>query len=169
MISRISQGFCDKINGFSRNVRHPVRMHHLLRMHRLLCPKNILTYGMVEIMIAPFKIWSVFNNTIYNAVRHTKSGGIIITAGGIETSDISSVATVIITDTGCGIESEHLPYIFDRFYKVSNDKSTHEGESGLGLHLVKSIMEGCGGSVNIESEPGKGTSVILTFKARRNN
>ena len=116
----------------------------------------------LEISIDPQKIWSVFDNIIFNAVRHTESGGsVTITAHNTESS-----ATVTITDTGCGIAGEHLPHIFERFYKGSQARSANEGESGLGLYIVKSIMEGCGGSVDAKSEVGKGTSIILTFPAR---
>jgi signal transduction histidine kinase len=123
--------------------------------------------GDIEISTDSQKIWSVFDNIIYNAVRHTSSGGITITAR----KDGES-ATITITDTGCGIAPEHLPHVFERFYKGSQARNANEGESGLGLYIVKSVMEGCGGSVAIESEPagdgrpGKGTSVILTFPAR---
>jgi signal transduction histidine kinase len=112
-----------------------------------------------EIKTDPQKIWNVFDNIIYNAVRHTQNGGKII----IEAQNAESTAVLKISDTGCGIEAKHLPLIFDRFYKVSKERSTKEGESGLGLYIVKSVMEGCGGSVNVESEVGKGTSVILNF------
>ncbi|MCL2662245.1 MAG: sensor histidine kinase [Oscillospiraceae bacterium] len=105
------------------------------------------------------KIWSVFDNIIFNAVHHTESGGsITITAQYTESS-----ATITVADTGCGIDPKHLPRIFERFYKGSQERSANEGESGLGLYIVKSIMEGCSGSVSIESELGKGTSVMLTF------
>jgi signal transduction histidine kinase len=116
----------------------------------------------IEISTDTQKIWSVFDNIIYNAVRHTASGGITITAA----AATPETATVTLTDTGCGIEPEHLPRVFERFYKASQERSANEGESGLGLYIVKSVMEGCGGSAAIESEPGKGTSVILTFPAK---
>lgn len=116
----------------------------------------------MEISIDPQKVWSVFDNIIYNAVRYTESGGsITITAHNME-----SAATVNVTDTGCGIAPEHLPHVFERFYRGSPARGAKEGESGLGLYIVRSIMEGCGGSVEIKSEPDKGTSVILTFPAR---
>jgi signal transduction histidine kinase len=115
----------------------------------------------LEIFTDPLKIWSVLDNVLYNSVRHTDSGGITIS-----THSEGSNATVTITDTGRGISPEHLPHVFERFYKGSQARSTNEGESGLGLYIVKSVMEGCGGSVDIKSEQGKGTSVILTFPAR---
>jgi signal transduction histidine kinase len=116
----------------------------------------------IEISLDPVKIWSVFDNIIYNAVRHSEHGGSIT----ITASNTDSSATFIVTDTGCGIEPKHLPRIFERFYKGSQERSANEGESGLGLYIVKSIMEGCGGSVSIESEQGKGASVILNFPAK---
>jgi signal transduction histidine kinase len=115
----------------------------------------------LEILTDPQKIWSVLDNVLYNSVRHTNSGGITIT-----TRREGSNATVTISDTGRGIPPEHLPHVFERFYKGSQARSTNEGESGLGLYIVKSVMEGCGGNVEIQSDQGKGTSVILTFPAR---
>ncbi len=116
----------------------------------------------IVISTDPQKIWSVFDNIIYNAVRYTESGGITITA-----HKEGSNAIVTIADTGCGIEAAHLPHVFERFYKGSQARNANEGESGLGLYIVKSVMEGCGGHAEIVSEPGKGTSAILTFPAKR--
>lgn len=115
-----------------------------------------------QIIIDPQKIWSVFDNIIYNAVRYTEKGGeIFITA---KASD--SAVDIAVTDTGCGIGAEHLPHIFERFYKASPGRGGDRGDSGLGLYIVKSVMEGVGGNARAESEPGKGTSVILTFQRR---
>lgn len=111
-----------------------------------------------EIMVDPQRVWSVFDNIIYNAVRYTEKGGdITITAEAGE-----STVNIAVMDTGCGIAAEHLPRIFERFYKASPGRGG--GDSGLGLYIVKSVMEGIGGSVRAQSEPGKGTSIILTFR-----
>jgi signal transduction histidine kinase len=124
----------------------------------------------MEVSTDPQKIWSVFDNIIYNAVRHTEPGGSITVNSQLSTEN--SQLSIRITDTGSGIGSEHLPRIFERFYKGSQARNANEGESGLGLYIVKSIMDGCGGGAEIESEPagdgrrGKGTSVILTFPVR---
>ncbi|MCL2386491.1 MAG: ATP-binding protein [Defluviitaleaceae bacterium] len=114
--------------------------------------------GDALIFLDPTKIWSAFDNAIYNSARHTKTGGITITA---RTQSEDDTATITITDTGCGIPPEHIPNIFERFYKV--DKSPKSGEIGLGLYIIKSIMSSLGGKAEIESEEGIGTSVILTF------
>ena len=112
----------------------------------------------VLIYADPDKVWSVFDNIIYNAVRHTESGGLSIAA---ECAGEFQVITV--KDTGCGIAPEHLPHIFERFYKVTADRGVKGGESGLGLFIVKSIMESFQGRVEIQSEVGVGTSVLLFF------
>ena len=111
-----------------------------------------------EIIVDPQRVWSVFDNIIYNAVRYTEKGGVItITA---EAGD--SAVNIAVMDTGCGIAAEHLQRIFERFYKASPGRGG--GDSGLGLYIVKSVMEGIGGRVRAQSEPGKGTSIILTFR-----
>lgn len=107
----------------------------------------------------PIKIWSVFDNIIYNAIRHTQAGGITVTA----CTSAKDIVTIKVTDTGCGITKDSLPRIFERFFKVEPSRGTQSGESGLGLYIVKSIMEKSNGKVHMESEEGVGTSVILTF------
>jgi signal transduction histidine kinase len=105
------------------------------------------------------RIWSVFDNIIYNAARYTPHGGAITVSGGNRGGN----AVIAITDTGCGIPAEHLPRIFERFYKVSQSRGEKDGDSGLGLYIVKNIMDGHGGSVTAVSEVEKGTAIVLTF------
>jgi two-component system heavy metal sensor histidine kinase CusS len=93
------------------------------------------------------------NNLVENAAHHTPSGG------NIEISVASS--EVSVKDDGAGIAPEHLQRVFDRFYRADTSRSS-EGV-GLGLALVKSIMDLHGGTARIESEPGRGTTVTLTF------
>jgi len=108
------------------------------------------------------KIWSVFDNIIYNAVRHTRSGGISVIA-----ECAGEFQVIAVKDTGCGIAPKYLPHIFERFYKVAADRSAKGGDSGLGLFIVKSIMESFQGRVEIQSEVGVGSSVLLFFKAQK--
>jgi len=117
--------------------------------------------GDAFLYVDPGKIWSVFDNVIYNAARHTESGGVTVT-----TQITDDTLSIIVTDTGCGIAPEHLPQIFDRFYQVAAESGTRIDPGGLGLYIVKSVMEGCGGSVQLQSEVGLGTSVILTFRKK---
>jgi two-component system heavy metal sensor histidine kinase CusS len=93
------------------------------------------------------------NNLVENAVHHTPAGGSIA----ISIADSS----VSVKDTGAGIAPEHLPRVFDRFYRADPSRSS-EGV-GLGLALVKSIMDLHGGTAQIESGAGRGTTVTLNF------
>lgn len=70
-----------------------------------------------------------------------------------------------VADTGEGIDAGHLPHIFERFYKVSPERGEKDGSSGLGLYIVKTTAEAMGGTVKVESVPGKGTVFTLTFPA----
>jgi len=73
---------------------------------------------------------------------------------------------VSVSDNGIGIAPEHLPHLFDRFYRADSSRSS-EGV-GLGLALVKSIMDLHGGTAKIESEPGHGATVTLAFPSAPN-
>jgi two-component system, OmpR family, heavy metal sensor histidine kinase CusS len=100
------------------------------------------------------------SNLVENATRHTPEGG------SIEIAIVADEAwaEVSVTDTGAGIAVEHLPRVFDRFYRADPARSS-EGV-GLGLALVKSILDLHGGSARIASEPGRGTTVTLRFPAK---
>jgi two-component system, OmpR family, heavy metal sensor histidine kinase CusS len=98
-------------------------------------------------------------NLLDNALAHTPTGGSVTVsvAGG------DDAIRVTVADTGCGIAPEHLSRVFDRFYRVDVSRSSAKGSAGLGLSIVKSIVELHGGSVSIASEPGFGTRVTLLF------
>jgi len=107
----------------------------------------------------------VLTNLLSNALRHTPSGGRIEVT--FETSDPDGIATLIVSDTGEGIASDHLSHIFDRFYRVDTAR-THQSDAqpqtGLGLAIVKAIVELHGGSVAAESMPGHGTTLTLLWR-----
>ena len=99
----------------------------------------------------------LFFNLIRNAITYTKKGGITVTV------TASKNVTVKISDTGIGITKEDLQHIFEPFYKADISRSSYSGGVGLGLAIVREILNKHKGSINIESEPGKGTVVILSF------
>ncbi len=105
------------------------------------------------------KIHQVLRNLIGNAVKYTPQGG-VITLGVENTSD--AVITTV-KDTGYGIPPADLPHVFDRFYRVRNNGHNDVKGNGLGLAIVKTIAEAHGGSVNVESEVGKGSCFTLTL------
>ncbi|MDB6161001.1 MAG: phoR, partial [Gammaproteobacteria bacterium] len=71
--------------------------------------------------------------------------------------------TVSVSDTGCGIGREHLPRVFDRFYRVDQARASSGQNVGLGLAVVKSIATRHGGHVDIDSEVGRGTEVRVVL------
>ena len=100
-------------------------------------------------------------NLLDNALRFTAEHGAIRIAVSKHNSDFE----VAVSDTGAGIPPEHLPRVFDRFYRAESSRSS-DG-AGLGLALVKSIVELHGGQATIESNPGQGTIVKLRFPLRQ--
>ncbi|MBY0579732.1 MAG: heavy metal sensor histidine kinase [Burkholderiales bacterium] len=99
-------------------------------------------------------------NLVSNALYHTHIGGSITLT--VEES-ANKWTEVRVSDTGTGIETEHLPRLFDRFYRVDGSRSAHPDGSGLGLAIVKSVMTMHGGTVEIHSLFGQGTTVVLRF------
>lgn len=98
-------------------------------------------------------------NLVENALNHTPSRGKVRLKAASNRTNI----LVEVSDTGRGIPKDQLPRVFDRFYRVDVSRSVSSGGAGLGLSIVKSIMDLHGGSVEIHSEISQGTSVILLF------
>ena len=95
----------------------------------------------------------VLVNLLSNALRHSDEGSRVVLA-----ADTDAISVI---DFGEGIESSHLPHLFDRFYRVDESRFRGSGGSGLGLAIVKSIVEAHGGTVGITSELGWGTTVTI--------
>lgn len=98
-------------------------------------------------------------NLVSNAIAHTPAGGSITIAARARGTGLA----VTVEDTGCGIAPEHLPRVFERFYRVDRTHGGCAANVGLGLAVVKSIATRHGGGVEIASETGRGTQVKLTF------
>ena len=92
-------------------------------------------------------------NFLDNAIKYSDEGGTVeVCAEQIDTEII-----IRVTDHGCGIEKEHVPRLFERFYRVDKARSRGMGGTGLGLAIVKHIVQAHGGRVSVESTPGKGS------------
>ena len=100
-------------------------------------------------------------NLVENAMRHTASGRITI-----ETAPENAGVLLTVADTGSGISPEHLPRIFERFYRADSGRSREAGGTGLGLAIVKHLVEAHGGSVRAESTVGVGTRIVILFPRR---
>lgn len=105
----------------------------------------------------------VIINIISNSVKYTPDGGKIDVYVGYVHND----AYVKIKDTGIGIPKEDLSRIFDRFYRVDKARSRMLGGTGLGLSIAKEIIEQNNGSIDIKSESGKGTEVVLKIPVKK--
>jgi two-component system heavy metal sensor histidine kinase CusS len=117
-------------------------------------------HGAGEVYAEPVLFERAVNNLVENALRHTTSGGSIV----ISVAADATGTQIEVKDTGAGISPEHLPHIFNRFYRADPSRSS-EG-SGLGLALVKSIVDLHAGSVEASSVVGRGTVVTMTFPSK---
>jgi heavy metal sensor kinase len=96
-------------------------------------------------------------NLLDNAVKYTPAGGQVTVGWNVDGRHID----LRIRDTGIGIASEHLPHVFDRFYRADKARSRAEGGAGLGLSICRWIAEAHGGSISVQSAPGKGTTFTV--------
>ena len=103
----------------------------------------------------------VIENLLENAVRHTPAGGSVRLAFSRQNGDV----TVHVSDTGCGIAPEDLPFIFDRFYHRDQTQTGKTGYSGLGLAIARRILELHDRTISVESAPGAGTCFTFALPA----
>ena len=108
----------------------------------------------------PERVGQILRNLLANALAHTPHDG-RINIGSRATDDQVEIS---VTDTGAGIAPEHLPNIFERFYRADSSRARSTGGAGLGLAIVKQLVEAQGGRVWAESESGRGATFILVFQ-----
>ena len=104
----------------------------------------------------PTDVAVALDNLLDNAVLYTEKGGVDVSVA----TEADHVA-ISVHDTGVGIPAEDLPRVFERFYRVDRARARGTGGTGLGLALVRHFAERSGGSVDIVSQPGTGTTVTL--------
>lgn len=105
------------------------------------------------------RLSQVFTNLLSNSLKHSSQNGKV--AVSVKRSNATIV--VKVADDGIGIAEKDLPFVFERFYRGDRSRQRGTGGSGLGLTIVKGIVESHGGSIKIESEIGVGTSVTIVF------
>ncbi len=107
----------------------------------------------------PSSIGTVIANLLTNAIRHSPEGATV----GVGLETVGDDCRITITDQGEGIAAEHLPRIFERFYRVDNARSREGGGTGLGLSIARHTMRAHGGDISVWSQPGVGSSFTLAF------
>lgn len=105
----------------------------------------------------PDRVLQVVSNLVENALRLTPPGGVVRV--------LASPGTLVVEDTGPGLRQEELPHAFERFYLYSRYASDRTVGTGLGLSIVKELTRGMGGSVDVESAPGRGTRFTVRLPA----
>jgi signal transduction histidine kinase len=105
------------------------------------------------------RIEQVLNNLVGNALKFTPPGGRVT----VSVRPGAEAVRVEVADTGDGIAPAHLPHLFDRFYQVDNTSTRRVGGAGLGLTISKALVEAHGGTIGVETTPGKGSTFWFTL------
>jgi signal transduction histidine kinase len=119
--------------------------------------------GQLYVENDPDKIEEFLAILVDNAAKYTPSGGTV----SVQTRRRRDAVVVEVSDTGVGIPAEDLPNIFDRFYRSDASRSKQTGGFGLGLAIAKRMVEACGGTIEVQSEIGKGTTFVIRLPRTR--
>ncbi len=113
--------------------------------------------------VDPDRIDQVLGNLLDNALRHTPPGGEIVVR--LDPDAQREEVRVTVRDTGRGIPEEHLPNVFERFYRADHARTRTDGGSGIGLAVAKQLVEAHGGRIWAESQLGEGTTFGFVLPA----
>jgi two-component system phosphate regulon sensor histidine kinase PhoR len=120
--------------------------------------RTAIATGAERVVADPTALRQILQNLVENAVRYTQAGSVTVFA-----NKEPGRVVIGVRDTGIGIAREHLPRIFERFYRVDAGRSREVGGTGLGLAIVKHLAEAHGGSVRATSTVGAGTEIAVLF------
>jgi two-component system OmpR family sensor kinase len=136
---------------------------------RVLAQDKQITLGhvdAVQVQADHDRLVQMLLNLVDNAIKYTPAGGLItIECHAADNASYPGFAVLSVCDTGMGIAPEHLPHIFDRFYRVDKARSRAQGGTGLGLAIVQSIAEAFGGRVLVDSVLGQGSTFTVLLPA----
>jgi len=147
-----------------RLFEHVIRRHE----HEAQTRNVTLVAGVAEaadqIVGDPDRLEQVIENLVANALHHTPDGGRVELTAAAE----AAAVRLAVVDSGEGIAPEHVPHVFDRFYKVDASRTNGAGGSGLGLSIAKAIVERHGGTIDVASRPGR-TEFRIVLPADRHS
>jgi signal transduction histidine kinase len=122
--------------------------------------------GITAVSVDSARIRQVLVNLLANAMRYTPQNGRIT----IRVEPITTGVEIMVQDNGEGIASEHLPYVFDRFYRADPARSRDSGGTGLGLAIARAIIEAHGGQITVQSDgPGQGSTFTFCLLTARDS
>jgi signal transduction histidine kinase len=119
--------------------------------------------GDAVVKVDPARLKQVLLILLDNAFRYTPAGGSVL----LSAETVEERVNISVSDSGVGIAPEHLPHVFERFYKLDPPQDEEYRGSGLGLSIAKSLVEAQGGTIRLDSEAGKGTRAMITFQKER--
>ncbi|MGW4059201.1 sensor histidine kinase [Amycolatopsis sp. NPDC004747] len=105
----------------------------------------------------PTRLRQALGNLVSNAIRHTPAGGAVV----VSVRGEADAVEFTVADTGSGIAEEHLPHIFDRFYRADPSRTRTTGGSGLGLAIARHLIEAHAGSLTVTTTPGRGSTFTI--------
>jgi two-component system phosphate regulon sensor histidine kinase PhoR len=114
--------------------------------------------GLPAVMADPYEVERLLINLVDNAVKYTEKGRVTLRLAAVENKFVLEVA-----DTGIGIDAEHLPHVFERFYVADKSRSKKSGGTGLGLSIAKHIVLAHQGTISVKSRLGEGTTFIVSL------
>ncbi len=131
--------------------------HHIVLRARVPTQEEVQVYGDKQ------RLMQVMRNLVQNAIIYNTPYGEVI----LSYEPVKGRIRISVSDSGIGIAEEHLPRIFERFYRVDRDRSREVGGTGLGLAIVKHIIEAHESTITVKSTPGRGS--VFSFELRREN
>ena len=134
---------------------HAVEPFHLQAQSSQVELKLELASNLPQVEVDTDRITQVIRNLLSNALRHTPEGGQVTISC---ERDTPHQVVITVSDTGEGISPADLPFVFDRFYRADKSRSRISGGSGIGLTIVKQLVEAHGGTVWVENQPPRGTT-----------
>ena len=113
------------------------------------------------------RIRQVLTNLVNNAVKFTEQGRVVVTVATEQEHEVSWVLRIEVADTGIGISPEAMDHIFDRFFQADGSMTRNHGGAGMGLSIAKHLAEMMGGTIQVRSVPGAGSTFSFTLHLSR--